>query len=99
MRELNDEMYQVESVPSSFGYNTDIVDGFLTLDNSKFIYLSFKYHFLYKCLDMEQIHYAEGDTDSMLLLIASCPEEDYHQAFKHAILNKKFYNLLPNIFL
>jgi hypothetical protein len=103
MRELNNEMYQVESVPSSFGCDTDIVNGFLTLDNSKFIYLSFIYHFLYKCMDMERIHYAEGDTDSLFLSVAGNPEEDYHQAFKHVILNEKFYNKnvynwLPNSF-
>jgi hypothetical protein len=84
--------YQVESVPVSFGCNTDIINGFFTLDNSKYIYLSFIYEFMYKCLDMERIHYAEGDTDSMFLSIAGSLEEDYHQAFKNVILNEKFYN-------
>jgi hypothetical protein len=41
---------------------------------------------------MERIHYAEGDTDSMFLSIAGDPNDDYHQAFKHVILNEKFYN-------
>jgi hypothetical protein len=47
--------YQVESVPVSFGCDTDIINGFFTLDNSKYIYLSFIYEFMYKCLWSEFI--------------------------------------------
>jgi hypothetical protein len=85
-------LYQVNSLPKSFGCDTDIANGVLTLDNSKYIYLSFIYRFLYQCLDMEKIHYAEGDTDSMFLSVAGDPNDDYHQAFKHVILDENFYN-------
>jgi hypothetical protein len=74
-------------LPLSFGCDTDSINGGLTLDNSKFIFLSFIYEFMYMCLDMERIHYSEGDTDSMFLSITGFPEEDKHQAFKLIILD------------
>jgi hypothetical protein len=55
-------------------------------------------------MDMERIHNAKNNTDSMFLSVAGDSQETYHQGFKHVILNEKFhnenvYNWLPNSFL
>ena len=47
---------------------------------------------MYRCLDMDRIHFIEGDTDSAYWAIAGDPNEDYHQQFKHVIRDDEFYN-------
>ncbi len=79
-----------------FDCNTCIHEGFFNLDNAKFWYLTFIYDFMYKCLDMNRIHFIEGDTDSAYWAIAGDPNDDNTQAFKHVIKDHEFYN--ENIF-
>ncbi len=71
---------------------TCIHEGFFNLDNAKFWYLTFIYDFMYKCLDMNRIHFIEGDTDSAYWAIAGDPNDDNTQAFKHVIKDHDFYN-------
>jgi hypothetical protein len=78
--------------PKSFGCKTPIIEGFLTLDNAKYWYLNLIYGFFYKCLDMERMHFVNGDTDSMTWAIAGSMDEPYNQSFKHVIKNEDFYN-------
>jgi hypothetical protein len=37
------------------------------------------YGFFAKCLDMDKIHFVEGDTDSMYLAVAGDPEMEMYQ--------------------
>ena len=50
------------------------------------------YNFLSKCLDMEKIHFVEGDTDSLYLAIAGNPDEGNDQMFKYVIKDQEFYD-------
>ena len=47
---------------------------------------------MYKCLDMDRIHYVEGDTDSAYWAVAGNPNEDYTQQFKYVIRDQSFYD-------
>jgi hypothetical protein len=91
-RKLSDDVYQVEMLPKSFACNTCTIEGFFTLDNSKFWYLNFIYNFMYKYLDMDKIHFIEGDTDSMYWAVSGSMDEDNKQGFKHVIKDEAFYN-------
>ena len=91
-RKINDDCFAVTFNPRNYKCDTCIQEAFFTLDNAKFWYLNFIYNFMYKCLDMDRIHYVEGDTDSMYWAIAGNPEDDYHQRFNHVIIDQEFYN-------
>ena len=67
-------------------------EAFFTLDNAKYHYLNFIYNFMYKCLDMDRIHFVEGDTDSMYWAIAGSQEDDYTQQFKFVVKDREFYD-------
>ena len=45
-----------------------------------------------ECLDMEKIHFIEGDSDSMYFAIAGDPNEPPTQLFDHVIKKKEFYD-------
>ena len=47
---------------------------------------------MYKCFDMDKIHFIEGDTDSAYWAISGNPNEDFHQGFKYVIKDQDFYN-------
>ena len=51
---------------------------------------------MHKCLDMNRIHFIEGDTDSMYWAVAGCPNDDNKQDFKHVVIDKEFYD--ANVF-
>jgi hypothetical protein len=89
---LNNDTYAVQSLPKSFRCDTCLIEAFFTLDNAKVMYLDFIYNFMFKCLDMERIHFIEGDTDSMYWAVSGNLAEDNKQGFKHVILNHEFYN-------
>jgi hypothetical protein len=91
-RKLNDDSYIVNYRPRCFRCDTCLQESYFTLDNAKFWYLNFVYNFMYKCLDMNKIHFIEGDTDSAYWAIAGSFKEDYTQGFKHVIKDKNFYN-------
>jgi hypothetical protein len=89
---LSPGSYAVQTIPKSFSCDTCIIEGFFTLDNAKFWYLNFIYNFLYKCLDLDKIHFIEGDTDSMYWAVAGALDEPNTQGFKHIIKDHEFYN-------
>lgn len=91
-RELNEDLYAVNMNPKTFKCNTCLQEAVFTLDNAKFWYLNFIYNFMYKCLDMDKIHFIEGDTDSSYWAISGNPNEDYHQRFKYVIKDQEFYD-------
>jgi hypothetical protein len=78
--------------PKTFKCKTPLAEGYFTLDNAKFWYLNFIYNFMYKCLDMNRIHFIEGDTDSMYFAVAGNLQEDNTQGFKYVIKDEKFYD-------
>ena len=47
---------------------------------------------MYKCLDMQKIHWIEGDTDSLVWGIAGDPSHQFTQKFDHVILDQQFWN-------
>jgi hypothetical protein len=67
---IDENTYQVESVPKFFGCDTCLIEAFYTLNNAKFWFLNVIYNFMYKCLDMRLMQFVEGDTDSMYWAIA-----------------------------
>ena len=91
-REMSEDKYVVTYNPKSYKCDTPLQEAYFTLDNAKFWYLNMYYNFMSKCLDMNRIHFIEGDTDSAYFAIAGSPEEDNTQMFKHVIKNQKFYD-------
>lgn len=91
-RKLDNDCFMVTYNPKSFRCDTCLQEAFFTLDNAKYWYLNFIYNFMYRCLDMERIHYIEGDTDSAYWAIAGDPNNDYHQRFDHVIKDEEYYN-------
>jgi len=48
--------------------------------------------FLFKCLDTERFHFAEGDTDSAYFAVSGDSNEDCNQGFKAIIKDREFYD-------
>ena len=92
IRQLSDSMYQVDMENDKPKCNTCIQQAYFTLDNAKYWYLVFVYEFMHKCLDMNRIHFIEGDTDSAYWAVAGNPEEDHKQGFKNVVIDKEFYD-------
>ena len=46
---------------------------------------------MYKCLDMNKIHFVEGDTDSAYWAVAGDVDKDYTQGFDAVIKDVEFY--------
>jgi hypothetical protein len=84
---LGEDCYLVESVPKSFNCKTCIQEGVATLDIAKTLYLNFIYEFMYKCIDMDKVHFIEGDTDSMYWAVAG----NGRGGFDDVIKDKEFY--------
>ena len=95
-RKIGEDCFQVMMHSTTYNCDTCIHEAYFTLDNAKYWYLVFIYEFMYKCLDMDKIHFIEGDTDSMYWAIAGNPEENFKQGFKHVIKDKEYYD--KNVF-
>ena len=91
-RQMSEDQYVVTYNPKSYKCDTPLQEAYFTLDNAKFWYLNFVYNFMYKCLDMDKIHFVEGDTDSMYFAIAGDINKDYTQGFDAVIKDVDFYN-------
>jgi hypothetical protein len=91
-RKIAEDNYLVTYNPRTFHCNTCLQESFFTLDNAKFWYLNFVYNFMYKCLDMDRMHFVEGDTDSAYWAVSGDPNDNYKQGFQHVIRDKKFYD-------
>ena len=90
-RKLAEDKYLVTSRPRTYRCDTCLQEAFFTLDNAKYWYLNFYYNFMVRCLDMDKIHFIEGDTDSMYFAIAGNPDADYTQGFNYVIKDQEFY--------
>ncbi|KAA6398173.1 MAG: hypothetical protein EZS28_006296 [Streblomastix strix] len=84
--------YMVSESPRQFKCNKPLQEAVFTLDNSKFWYLNFVYNFLYKCIDVDRVHFCNMDTDSMYLAIAGSQIEGYKQGLKYVIKDQLFYD-------
>jgi hypothetical protein len=91
-RPLSDDSYLVTYNPRTFKCETCLQESFFTLDNAKFWYLNFVYNFMYKCLDMNKIHFIEGDTDSAYWAVGGNSNESYKQGFKYVVKDQEFYD-------
>ena len=91
-RKIGKDLYILTYNPKSYRCDTCLQEAFFTLDNAKYWYLNFIYNFMYRCLDMDRIHFIEGDTDSAYWAIAGDPDDDFHQQFKHVIRDDEFYD-------
>jgi hypothetical protein len=89
---IADDKYLITKKKRSFGCDTCIQEAYFTLDNAKYWYLNFIYNFMYKCIDMDKVHFIEGDTDSMYFAIAGDPDEPNTQQFKHVVKDQAFYD-------
>ena len=90
--QLNDNTFMIQHTPKSYHCTTCIQESLWVLDNAKYWYLTFYYDFMNKCLDMDRIHFIEGDTDSMYFAVAGNPNEPPSQLFNYVIKNKEFYD-------
>ncbi|KAA6387668.1 MAG: hypothetical protein EZS28_016806 [Streblomastix strix] len=91
-RKICEDRYLVSINPDSFSAHKCIQESIFTQDNSKFWYLCFIYFFLYKCIDMNRVHFCCMDTDSMYLAISGSTIEGYKQQFKHVINDREFWD-------
>ncbi|KAA6357093.1 MAG: hypothetical protein EZS28_047380, partial [Streblomastix strix] len=89
---IEEAQYMVSESPRQFKCNKPLQEAVFTLDNSKFWYLNFVYNFLYKCIDMDRVHFCNTDTDSMYLAIAGSQIEGYKQGLKYVIKDQGFYD-------
>ena len=106
IRQLTDDYYQVDMESDKFKCDTCIQQAFFTLDNAKYWFLVFVYEFMYKCMDMNRIHFIEGDTDSMYFAIAGYTNDEYYeidkgligpripnrQGFQAVVTDKEYYD-------
>ncbi|KAA6388571.1 MAG: hypothetical protein EZS28_015905 [Streblomastix strix] len=91
-RKICDDRYLVSINPDSFSAHKCLQESIFTQDNSKFWYLCFIYFFLYKCIDMDRVHFCCMDTDSMYLAISGSTIEGYKQQYKHIIQDQEFWD-------
>jgi hypothetical protein len=89
---IDDDTYMVTLNPKSYQCKTPIQCAYFTLDNAKFWYLNFIYNFMHRCLDMERIHFIEGDTDSAYWAVAGHPKAGKSQQFEYVVKDQQFYD-------
>ncbi|KAA6360403.1 MAG: hypothetical protein EZS28_044070 [Streblomastix strix] len=91
-QKISEDSYLVQMNPEHCSCKTPLQVAFFVLDNAKYWYLNFIYNFMYKCLDMNRIHFIEGDTDSAYWAISGNVNEDFTQQFNAVINDREFYN-------
>ena len=93
---IKDNRYLSVVSKKDYEIETPLQCALFTLDNAKYWYLNFIYNFMHKCLDMNRIHFVEGDTDSQYWAVSGNIADGEKQAFKYVIKDEKFYN--ENVF-
>jgi len=91
-RRISDDLYEIASVTDYYKCNTPLQYAYFTLDNAKYWYLNFIYNFMERCIDMEKVHFCEGDTDSMYWAASGSPTESPDQLLTHVVKDKEFYD-------
>ncbi len=89
---LGDDVELVTLDNNFYRCKTPIHEAYFTLDNAKVWYLMFIYKFMNRCLDMERIHFIEGDTDSIYIAVAGDPSLGREQGLQAVIKDHDFYN-------
>ncbi|KAA6358661.1 MAG: hypothetical protein EZS28_045812 [Streblomastix strix] len=106
---LADNLYAVQFYAKNCKCNTCLQVAYFTLDNAKYWYLNFIYNFMYKCLDMNKLHFVDGDTESAYWAIGGPSftktdtnqqeyEDNLHQGFKYVIKDQQFYDANAKFF-
>ncbi|KAA6400250.1 MAG: hypothetical protein EZS28_004229 [Streblomastix strix] len=98
-QKISEDNYIVQMNPEHCSCKTPLQVAFFILDNVKYWYLNFIYKFMHKCLDMNKIHFIEGDTDSAYWAISGNSNEDFTQQFNAVISDRDFYNDNAKYFL
>jgi len=96
---ISEEMYQISMDKRVYRCDTPLQIGFFTLDIAKVWYLHFIHEFLFKCLDTERFHFAEGDTDSAYFAVSGDDNRGPEQGFEVIIKDKEFYDKYIDEFL
>ncbi|KAA6366404.1 MAG: hypothetical protein EZS28_038069 [Streblomastix strix] len=91
-QKISEDSYLIQMNPEHCSCKTPLQVAFFVLDNAKYWYLNFIYNFMYKCLDINRIHFIEGDTDSAYWAISGNVNEDFTQQFNAVINDREFYN-------
>jgi hypothetical protein len=81
-KKIVDDLFIVESEPTSCKCNKPLQTAYATLSNAKFWYLTFVYEFMYKCLDQTKFHFVYTDTDSYFWAVAGDPARGVEQNFE-----------------
>ncbi|KAA6391253.1 MAG: hypothetical protein EZS28_013218 [Streblomastix strix] len=89
---IEDAQYVVNESPRQIKCSKPLQEAIFTLDNSKLWYLNFVYNFLYKCIDMDKVHFSNMDTESMYLAIAGSQIEGKKQGLKYVVKDQLFYD-------
>ncbi|KAA6377884.1 MAG: hypothetical protein EZS28_026589, partial [Streblomastix strix] len=89
---LGEDVYAVQMNPETCACKTPLQVAYFVLDNAKYWYLNFIYNFMYKCFDMDKLHFVEGDTDSAYWAVSGDEDAGIKQQFKHVIKNQQFYD-------
>ena len=97
--QISEEMYQISMDKRVYRCDTPLQVGFFTLDVAKVWYLHFIHEFLFKCLDTERFHFAEGDTDSAYFAVSGDDNRRPEQGFEAIIKDKEFYDKYIDEFL
>ncbi|KAH7827996.1 uncharacterized protein MONOS_11778 [Monocercomonoides exilis] len=82
----------VEQQPRQAACCTCLQSAVWTLDNAKVWYLRFVFIFMMKCLNLERIHFIEGDTDSAYWSICGHSKLGINQGFDALFINREFNN-------
>ncbi|KAA6388813.1 MAG: hypothetical protein EZS28_015662 [Streblomastix strix] len=91
-QQLGDNAYVVQMNPETCTCKTPIQEAYFVLDNAKYWYLNLIYNFMHKCLDMDKMHFEEGDTDSAYWAVSGSADADHLQQFNYVIKDKQFYD-------
>ena len=89
---IANDSYIIQRKPKNFRCKTCVQESFFTLDNAKYWYLVFIYDFLFKCLDVERMHFTSCDTDSVYFAIAGDMNRHGEQVFDAIVKDKEFYD-------
>ncbi|KAA6363883.1 MAG: hypothetical protein EZS28_040590 [Streblomastix strix] len=91
-QKLADDVYAVQMNPETCACKTSLQVAYFVLDNAKYQYLNFIYNFMYMCLDMDKLHFVEGDTDSAYWAVSGDINAEHKQQFNSVIKDKQFYD-------
>jgi hypothetical protein len=66
IKQLNEDKYIVEKNYCYYAADIVLEEGVFILDNAKLWYIKFPNDFINKCIDMRNVHFIQGDRQSVL---------------------------------